>query len=131
MTAYTFRHPRHTRTRTHTLTRVIKNISNYKRTTQGEGQEGNCPPKFGQKSVNAQACQPLCSPEQKYFSFQPVLHDWFNKGRGMCFPVHGVVHIKDPLLLIGKSNSCSGGTGFPLSLPEWSFTICPTPYNRK
>ena len=23
----------------------------------------------------------------RYFSFQPVLHDWFNKGRGMCYPV--------------------------------------------
>ena len=22
-----------------------------------------------------------------YFSFQPVLHDWYNKGRGMCYPV--------------------------------------------
>ena len=24
-----------------------------------------------------------------YFSFQPVLHDWCNKGRGMCYPVCG------------------------------------------
>ena len=31
-----------------------------------------------------------------YFSFQPVLHDWCNKGRGMCYPVCGVVHIKEP-----------------------------------
>ena len=37
-----------------------------------------------------------------YFSFQPVLHDWCNKGRGMCYPVCGMVHIKEPLLLIGK-----------------------------
>ena len=36
--------------------------------------------------------------------FQPVLHDWCNKGRGMCYPVCGMVHIKEPLLLIGKSN---------------------------
>ena len=28
-----------------------------------------------------------------YFSFQPVLHDWCNKGRGMCYPVCGMVHI--------------------------------------
>ena len=65
-----------------------------------------------------------------YFSFQPVLHDWYNKGRGMCYPVCGMVHIKEPLLLIGKSSPC-GGSGFPLSLSEWSFTICPMPYNRK
>ena len=38
-----------------------------------------------------------------YFSFQPVLHDWCNKGRGMCYPVCGMVHIKEPLLLIGTS----------------------------
>ena len=35
-----------------------------------------------------------------YFSFQPVLHDWCNKGRGMCYHVCGMVHIKEPLLLI-------------------------------
>ena len=39
-----------------------------------------------------------------YFSFQPVLHDWFNKGRGMYYPVCGMMHIKEPLLLIGKSS---------------------------
>ena len=35
-----------------------------------------------------------------YFSFQPVLHDWCNKGRAMCYPVCGMVHMKEPLLLI-------------------------------
>ena len=48
----------------------------------------------------------------------------------MCHPVCGMVHIKEPLLLIGKSSLC-GGSGFPLSLSEYSFTICLTPYNRK
>ena len=52
-----------------------------------------------------------------YFSFKPVFHDLCNKGRDMCYPINGMVHIKEPLLLI--------------SLSEWSFTICPTPYNRK
>ena len=65
-----------------------------------------------------------------YFSFQPVLHDWCNKGCGMCYPVCGMMHIKEPLLLIGKSSPC-GGSGFPFSLSEWSFTICLMPYNRK
>ena len=37
-----------------------------------------------------------------YFSFQPVVHDWCNKGRGMYYPVYGMVHIKEPLLLIRK-----------------------------
>ena len=63
-----------------------------------------------------------------YFSFQPVLHDWCNKGCGMCYPVCGMVHIKEPLLLIDKSSLC-GGSGFPFSLSEWSLTICLTPYN--
>ena len=65
-----------------------------------------------------------------YFSFQPVLHDWCNKGLGMCYPVCGMVHIKEPFLLINKSSLC-GGSGFPFSLSEWSLTICLTPYNRK
>ena len=65
-----------------------------------------------------------------YFSFQPVLHDWCNKGRGMCYPVSGMVHIKEPLLLIDQSSLC-GSSGFPFSLSEWSLTICLTPYNRR
>ena len=50
-----------------------------------------------------------------YFSFQPVLHDWCNKGRGTCYPVCGMMHIKEPLLLIGKSSPC-GGSRFPLAI---------------
>ena len=56
-----------------------------------------------------------------YFLNQPVLHDWCNKGRGMCYPVCGMMHIKVSLLLFGKSSPC-GGSGCPLSLSEWSFT---------
>ena len=37
-----------------------------------------------------------------YFSFQPVLHDWCNKGCGMYSPVCGMMHIKEPLLPITK-----------------------------
>ena len=46
------------------------------------------------------------------FPFQPVVHNWFIKGRGMYCSVYGKVHIKDPLLLIEKSSLC-GGSGFP------------------
>ena len=35
-------------------------------------------------------------------SFQPVLHDWCNKGRGMYYPVCEMMHIKEPFLLIEK-----------------------------
>ena len=55
--------------------------------------------------------------------FQPVLHDWCNKGRDMCYPLCGMMDIKESLLLIGKSSPC-GDSGFPLSLYVWSFTIC-------
>ena len=64
------------------------------------------------------------------FSFQPVLHDWCNKGSGICYPICGMVHIKEPLLLLGKISLC-GDSGFPFSLSEWSLTICLTPYNRR
>ena len=51
------------------------------------------------------------------FLFQPVLHNWCNKGRGMCYPVCVMMLIKQKisLLIIGKS-SHFGGSGFPLSL---------------
>ena len=54
------------------------------------------------------------------FPVPAVLHDWCNKGRGMCYPFRGMMHIKEPLLLIEKSSPC-GGRGFLLSLSEWSF----------
>ena len=37
-----------------------------------------------------------------YFPFHPVVYNWSVKGCGVCCPVCGKVHIKDPLLLIGK-----------------------------
>ena len=64
------------------------------------------------------------------FLVPAMLHDCCNKGRGMYYPIFGMMHIKEPLLVIGKSSLC-GGSGFPLSLSEWPFTICLTPYDRK
>ena len=43
-----------------------------------------------------------------YFSFQPLLHDWCNKGSSMLSPVCVMVHIKEPLLLTRKRIPCSG-----------------------
>ena len=41
-----------------------------------------------------------------YFSFQLVLHDW------QWYAIFcGMVHIKEPLLLIGKSSTCGGRGG--------------------
>ena len=62
-----------------------------------------------------------------YFSFQPVHHDWCNKGCGVCNPLCGMVYIKEPLLLIGTHVAAAGF----LSLSEWYFAICPTPYYGK
>ena len=48
----------------------------------------------------------------------------------VSYSLCGMMHIKEPLLLIGKSSPC-GGSLFPLVLSEWSFTIYLTPYNCK
>ena len=48
-------------------------------------------------------------------SYQPVLHDWCNKGSGTYYPVCGMMYIKEPLLLIGKS-SPGGSSGYPLAI---------------
>ena len=45
---------------------------------------------------------------------QPVLNDWCNNGCGMFYPACGMVHIKQPLLLIGNSNPWNGSSRFPL-----------------
>ena len=37
-----------------------------------------------------------------YFSFQPVLHDWCNNGRGMCYPVCGMEHINRAALAVNR-----------------------------
>ena len=63
-----------------------------------------------------------------YFLLQPVFHDWFNKGCGMCYPVCGIVHIKEPLLLI-RSSPCVG-SGFLSRYLNVSLPYIPTPYNR-
>ena len=41
--------------------------------------------------------------------------------RQVCVILSGMVHIKEPLLLIGKCSPC-GSSGLPLSLSECSFT---------
>ena len=63
-----------------------------------------------------------------YFSFQPVLHDWYNKGRGMCYSVSGMVDINELLLLIGKSSPCVGSV---LVLYNMSDTIKPNTLKYK
>ena len=47
------------------------------------------------------------------------------KGHGMYYPVCVMMHIKEPLLLTGNSSQISSGTGNPLSLSDWFFSICP------
>ena len=69
-------------------------------------------------------------------------HDMQNSGSSQCSTtgvtkdmvcaiLSRMVHIKEPLLLLIKSNPSCGGSVFPLSLPEWSLTIYLTSYNRK
>ena len=63
-----------------------------------------------------------------YFSYQPV--PCVIKAV-VYYPVCGMVHIKESLLLIEKSSPYSDGSRFLLSLFKWSFTICSMPYNCK
>ena len=52
-----------------------------------------------------------------YFSSKPVLNDWCNKGCGMCYPVCGMMHIKEPLLLIGKTLLRTESLAMPEAVP--------------
>ena len=55
---------------------------------------------------------------------------YFSTLCGMYYPNYGMMHIKDPLLLIKRVAHVVVEAGF-LSLSEWSFTIHPTPNNHK
>ena len=52
------------------------------------------------------------------FSFQIVHHNCYNEDCGMCYPVCGMVHIKESLLLIRNGSPCGCRFGFPLSKSE-------------
>ena len=70
-----------------------------------------------------------CKIPLSYFSFQPVLRDWCNKGCGMCYSCCGMVHKKEPLLLIEKSSPYSGK--WVSSLAKWVILYqCLIPYNH-
>ena len=58
-----------------------------------------------------------------YFLFQPVLHDWCNKDCGMCYPVCGMMHVKEPLLLIGKRRAYVAAVGFILHYLSGHITV--------
>ena len=113
-------------------------IYGYMASDYGENQRRNPLPLLHGLLLRLAARDLLYAPSHRQDSTYRVLcytslslsHDWRNKGCGMYYPVCGMMHIKEPLLLIGKCSLCGGG-GFPLSLPEWSFTICLTPFNRK
>ena len=64
-----------------------------------------------------------------YFSFKQCSTTGVTKAM-VCVILSGMMHMKEPLLLIGKSRPC-GGSEFLLSLSEWSFIIFLKPYNRK
>ena len=51
-------------------------------------------------------------------------HDWSNNGHGMCYPVWGIVHIKEPMLLIRKSIPCdSSYLSGPLPYVQHHITV--------
>ena len=53
-------------------------------------------------------------PSLSYFSFQQVLHDWYNKGR--CSSILWDGEYKRTFAANRKRSLCSGGSGLPLSL---------------
>ena len=55
-----------------------------------------------------------------YFSFQPVLHNWCTKRPWYVLSCLW----DDAYKRTVAANRLCGGSGFPLSLSEWSFTIC-------
>ena len=66
-----------------------------------------------------------------YFSVQPVIHDCCSKGRGMCYPVYGMMLIKEPSLLIGKIAHVAA-TDFLFRYQSGPLPLlCLTPYNHK
>ena len=66
-----------------------------------------------------------------YFSLQPVLHDWCNKGSGVCYPVCGMLHIKEPLLLSRERVAHVVAAGFLSRYLSGPLPYVPTPYNNK
>ena len=58
-----------------------------------------------------------------YFLFEPVVHNWSIKGRVMCSPVCGKVHIQNPLLLIG--NIWWQRVSSKENMSQWPFAWCP------
>ena len=46
------------------------------------------------------------------FLVPALFHDWCNNGRGMCYSLCGMVHVKDLLPLIERSSLCSGSNGY-------------------
>ena len=58
-----------------------------------------------------------------------INHSWWSH-QIISSVTKAVVHIKDPMLLIGKESSCSSGNRFPISSHKLSFNTCPTPYNH-
>ena len=85
-------------------------MTDSKDTERDVAQSIACPPLKRSVVGSILLSGPSCS--LGYFPFQPVVYNWFIKGRGMYCSVYGKVHIKYPLLLIEKSSLC-GGSGFP------------------
>ena len=63
----------------------------------------------------------------KYFSFQPVLHDLCNKGRGMCYHVWNDAYKRT--IAANQKEQPMWRQRVSSLASEWSFTICLTPYN--
>ena len=61
--------------------------------------------------------------DPSWWTHWAISHSSHCSTTGMCYPVCGMVHIKEPLLLIGKSSLC-GGSRYPLSLSLTISKMC-------
>ena len=57
--------------------------------------------------------------------------DWAISRSSQCSTTGVTKAVVCVILLLIEKSSLYGGSGFHLSLSEWSFTICLTPYYRK
>ena len=65
-------------------------------------------------------------PIELFSRYRPVLHDWCNKGHGMCYPVCGMMHIKRTLAAKSERVAHVAAAGF-LS----RYLSGPLPYVRR
>ena len=101
-------------------------VTQNKPRVQDVAQVVECPPVNIFITLSILLSGPICS--LGYFPLQLVVHNWSIKGCGMSCSVCGKVHIKTPLLFIGKSHLCGDSRVLPKKYVR--INICLTSNSR-